>query len=151
MTLEVTTSANADYLWVVDDRVRFLGGVPGSDLELVDIEVPAGSGTPPHTHESPELFYVLEGELTVREFGAGAPPQVMRAGPGTSVRIPSMVPHNYVNESGKPVRMLVLLEPTMIAFFREIGSVERPQGGPDFARIGAAMQRHGIEALAMAA
>jgi quercetin dioxygenase-like cupin family protein len=125
--------------------------VPGSAAELVDIEVPAGSGTPPHTHRSPELFYIQEGELTLREFGPALPPKVIRATAGTSVRIPSMVPHNYVNESGKPVRMLVMLEPSMIAFFREIGSVERPQGTPDFARIGAAMARHGIEALAMAA
>jgi len=151
MTIEVTNTAGADYLWVVADRIRFLGGVPGSSLELVDIEVPAGSGTPPHTHESPELFYILEGELTLREFGPALPPKVIRATAGTSVRIPSMVPHNYVNESGKPVRVLVMLEPSMIAFFREIGSVERPQGAPDFARIGAAMERHGIEALAMAA
>jgi quercetin dioxygenase-like cupin family protein len=151
MNIEVTTPATADYLWVVADRIRFLGGVPGSDLELVDIEVPAGSGTPPHTHASPELFYILDGELTVRQFGAGVPPKLARATAGTSVRIPPHVPHNYVNESGKPVRMLVLLEPSMIAFFREIGSVERPHGAPDFARIGAAMERHGIEALAMAA
>lgn len=151
MTIEVTTPADADGLWVVADRIRFLGGIPGSPLELLDIEVTPGSGTPPHTHESPELFYILEGELTVREFGPGMPPKVIRAGAGTSVRIPPMAPHNYVNESGKSVRMLVLLEPSMTAFFREIGSKERPQGAPDFARIGAAMERHGIEALAMAA
>jgi quercetin dioxygenase-like cupin family protein len=151
MNIEMTTANNAEYLWVVADRIRFLGGVPGSDLELLDIEVPPGSGTPPHIHESPELFYILEGDLTVRQFGAGLLQQVSKAGPGTSVRVPSRVPHNYSNESDKPIRMLVMLAPSMIAFFRDIGSVDRPQGTPDFARIGAAMDRHGIEALAMAA
>ncbi|MFQ6186237.1 cupin domain-containing protein [Sinorhizobium meliloti] len=150
MNIEMTTANNAEYLWVVADRIRFLGGVPGSDLELLDIEVPPGSGTPPHIHESPELFYILEGELTVRQFGAGLP-QVIKAGPSTSVRVPSRVPHNYSNESDNPIRMLVMLAPSMIAFFRDVGSVERPQGTPDFARIGAAMDRHGIEALSMAA
>jgi hypothetical protein len=61
------------------------------------------------------------------------------------------VPHNYVNESRKPVRMLVMLEASMVAFFRDIGSAERAHGAPDFARIGAAMAKHGIEALATAA
>ncbi len=151
MTLEVTTASTADYLWVVADRIRFLGGVPGSDMELLDVEVPPGSGTPPHVHESPELFYVLEGEMTVRQFAPDLPPQVVKAGPGTSVRVSPRVPHNYTNESDRPVRMLVMLAPSMIAFFRDIGSVERPQGGPDFAGISAAMDRHGVEALSPAA
>lgn len=151
MTLDVNHPSNADCRWVVADKIRFLGNLPGSSIELLDIEVPAGSGTPPHTHESAELFYVLEGELTLRQFGSETPPVVIHAGPGTSVRIPSRVPHNYVNESGKPVRMLVMLEASMVAFFRDIGSAEPAHGVPDFARIGAAMQRHGIEALASAA
>lgn len=36
----------------------------------------------------------------------------------------------------------------MTAFFREIGTAE-PQAQPDFARIGAAMQLHGIQTLAL--
>jgi quercetin dioxygenase-like cupin family protein len=150
MTIDVNTPSNADCCWVVADKVRFLGNLPGSSIELLDIEVPAGSGTPPHTHESAELFYVLEGELTVRQFGAAAPPVVIRAGAGTSVRIPSRVPHNYVNESAKPVRMMVMLEASMVAFFRDIGSAAPASGAPDLERIGAAMDRHGIEALASA-
>jgi quercetin dioxygenase-like cupin family protein len=151
MTLEITTPADAERLWIAADRMRFLGGVPGSGLELVDVVVPAGSGTPPHTHESPELFYILEGELTLRQFGDGVPPKVIRAGAGTSAYIPSRAPHNYLNESGKPVRMMILLETSMITFFREIGSKEPPQGAPDFGLIGAAMARHGIEMLDVAA
>jgi hypothetical protein len=61
------------------------------------------------------------------------------------VRIDAHAPHNYVNESSKPVRMLVLIDSSMIAFFREIGTTE-PQATPDLALIGAAMQRHGIKA-----
>lgn len=151
MTIDVTHASNADCRWVVADKIRFLGNLPGSSIELLDIEVPSGSGTPPHTHESAELFYILEGQLTLRQFGSDGPPAVIHAGPGTSVRIPSRVPHNYVNESRKPVRMLVMLEASMVAFFRDIGSAERAHGAPDFARIGAAMAKHGIEALATAA
>ncbi len=151
MTIEAKTPSDAEFRWVIADRIRFLGRLPGFPIELLDIEVPPGSGTPPHTHESAELFYVLDGELTVRQFGKGIPPVVIHAGPGTSVTIPSRVPHNYVNESGAPVRMLVVLETSMVAFFRDIGSAEPSTAAPDFARIGAAMQRHGIEALADAA
>ncbi len=150
MNLDVIAANGGETLWVVADRIRFLGGLPGSNLELLDIEVPAGSGTPPHTHASSEMFYILEGELTVRNFSADGAPQVVLAGPRTAVRIPPMAPHNYSNDSGKPVRMLVLIEKSMIAFFRDIGTVE-PQAEPDFAGIGAAMQRHGIEPITMAA
>jgi quercetin dioxygenase-like cupin family protein len=150
MNLDVIPANGGETLWVVADRIHFLGGLPGSTLELLDIEVPPGSGTPPHTHVSPEMFHILEGELTVREFGPGGAPQVVLAGPGTAVRIPSMLPHNYSNESSGKVRMLVLIEKTMIDFFRDIGAAE-PQGEPDFAKIGAAMRRHGIEPLTTAA
>ena len=150
MKFDVTPANGGETLWVVADRIRFLGGLPGSNLELLDIEVPAGSGTPPHTHAAPEMFYVLEGELTVRQFAAGCPPEITLAGPGTAVRIPSMAAHNYSNDSGKPVKMLVLIESSMTDFFRDIGTTS-PQAQPDFAKIGAAMQRHGIEPMTMAA
>lgn len=151
MTIVANAPSNADCRWVIADKIRFLGSLPGFPIELLDIDVPAGSGTPPHTHESSELFYVLDGELTVRQFGQGTPPSVIHAGPGTTVTIPSGVPHNYVNESGAPVRMLVMLETSMVAFFRDIGSAEPTSAPPDFERIGAAMRRHGIEALPDAA
>lgn len=151
MKIEVNTPSSGDYAWVVADRIRFLGSLPGSPIELLDIEVSPGSGTPPHTHEAAELLYVLEGELTVRQFGPELPPVVTQAGAGTALMIPSRVPHNYINESGKPVRMMVMLEDSMVAFFREIGAAEQPSGAPDFARIGAAMERHGIKALVSAA
>ncbi|WP_230534345.1 cupin domain-containing protein [Microvirga roseola] len=150
MKIDVTTPGDGETLWVVADRIRFLGGLAGSNLELIEVEVPPGSGTPPHSHASPELFYVIEGELTVRHFATDGPPEVTIAGPGTSVRVDPRAPHNYSNDGGNPVRMLVLIEPSMIAFFRDIGTVE-PPAQPDFARIGAAMQRHGIETPTMAA
>ncbi|MDW6023162.1 cupin domain-containing protein [Mesorhizobium sp. BAC0120] len=149
MSIHVTTMQQGETRWVVGDRIRFLGGLAGSNLEVLEVEIPPGSGTPPHSHASPELFYVIDGEVTIRHFAAGKPPTAVSAGAGTSVRIDGHAPHNYANESGKPARMLVLIEPSMTAFFREIGTAE-PQATPDFARIGAAMRRHGIEALQMA-
>ncbi|MGV8986099.1 MAG: cupin domain-containing protein [Cypionkella sp.] len=150
MKIEVTKPADADHLWVVADRIRFCGGLAGSDLELLEVEVPPGSGTPPHSHASAEMFYVLEGTLTVGSFAQGAPPVFTEAGKGSTVRIDSRAPHNYSNAGNQPVRMLVLIEAAMVAFFRDIGAAE-PQSQPNFERIGAAMQRHGVEMAAMAA
>lgn len=149
MSINVTTMQQGETRWVLADRIRFLGGLAGSNLELLEVEIPPGSGTPPHSHASPELFYVIDGEVTIRHFAAGQPPTTVSASAGTSVSIASHAPHNYTNESGKPARMLVLIEPSMTAFFREIGTAE-PQSTPDFERIGAAMRRYGIEALQMA-
>lgn len=151
MSFDVNRLEGGDALWVVGDRIRFLGGLPASGTELIEVEVPAGSGTPPHSHESAELFYIVSGEMTLRQFPAnGEPPAVIVAGPGEAVRIAPHMPHNYANESGEPAKMLVLLEPAMIAFFRDVGTDER-QDRPDFARLGVAMERHGIHLLPAAA
>jgi quercetin dioxygenase-like cupin family protein len=145
MTVTMTTPQTAETLWVVQDRLRFYGGIEGSPLQLIEVEVPPGSGTPPHTHASPEVFWVLEGEVTFRHFGPDGV-RTMTGGAGTSVRVDGLEPHNYANEGAAPARMLVLLEPQMTAFFRDIGRPNPPAAGaaPDFAAIGAAMARHGI-------
>lgn len=150
MEIDVTKPADADSLWVVADRIRFCGGLAWSDLELIEVEVPPGSGTPPHSHASAEMFYVIDGTLTVGSFPKGAAPVLLEASKGSTVTIDSWAPHNYSNASDQPVKMLVVIGASMIAFFRDIGTVER-QGQPDVDRIGAAMQRHGIEMAAVAA
>lgn len=140
-----TPADHVETLWVVGDRLRVLGHLPGTDTHLIEVDVPPGSGTPPHVHASPELFWVLDGQLTVRIFGADAP-EVAVAGPGSTIRIDSRVPHNYSNDSGAPARMAVLVDGAMLAFFRDLGRFAPPRPGeaPDAAAIGDAMQRHGI-------
>jgi quercetin dioxygenase-like cupin family protein len=140
-----TPADHVETLWVAGDRLRVLGHLPGSDAHLIEVEVPPGSGTPPHIHASPELFWVIDGTLTVRTFGA-ARPEVALAGPGSSVRIDSHVPHNYSNDGPTAARMAVLVDGAMLAFFRDLGRFAPPAPGeaPDVAAIGAAMQRHGI-------
>ncbi|WP_353476732.1 cupin domain-containing protein (plasmid) [Salipiger sp. H15] len=151
MKLDRNASTDADAIWVVGDRIRFLGGLPTTDVELIEVDVPPGSGTPPHSHASAEMFYILSGELTVRDFSeAGHPPSVTVAKPGDAITVASRKAHNYSNEGDMPVKMLVLIEPSMIAFFREAGTSE-PQAEPDSARLGAAMERHGIDLLGAAA
>jgi len=138
----------AEAVWVIGDRVSFAGPLPGTDFVLVDIEVPAGSGTPLHRHASPELFRVLSGELVFAgEAGWAAP---LRAGPGDVVSVPPSAIHAYRNPGLAPARMLVVLDRAMEAFFRDLGAdapLPGPPGAEELARIGAACARHRVELL----
>ncbi len=148
--IAIVHPADADALWVVRDRVRFMGELAGTDLAVLEVEVPPGSGTPPHVHASPEIFRVLRGELTFGRFGDGPPSEVV-AGEGTVVTVPSRVPHNYRNASAEPAAMLVVVERAMAAFFRDLGRREAPPAGPptdaELREVLAACLRHHITIL----
>lgn len=149
--LTVVRPHEAESVWVIRDRVRFMGEVPGTDLAVIEVEVPPGSGTPPHRHASPEVFHVLEGEITFGRFGDG-PPRFVPAGPGTVASVPSRVPHQYQNTGPVPARMLVVIDRSMAAFFRDLGRAEAPPAGPpsdaEIAAVMAACARHDIQMLA---
>jgi quercetin dioxygenase-like cupin family protein len=63
---------------------------------------PGFPGPPPHRHERlHDMFYVLEGVLTVR-LGEDA----REVGPGTFICVPPGVVHTFSNPSDAPVRFL---------------------------------------------
>ena len=63
---------------------------------------PGFVGPPPHVHEQlHDMFYVLEGTLTVR-LGEN----IMDLAPGSFVCIPPGVVHTFSNRSERPVRFL---------------------------------------------
>lgn len=135
-------AAMAETFWVMRDRLRVLGALPGTPQVLMEVEVPPGAGTPLHRHASPELFRVLAGEVTfLRREGA------VRGGPGDVVTVPPGVAHGYANEGAAPATLLVVLDRGMEAFFREVGAPAPAEGPPtpeQMARLGAACARHGI-------
>ena len=145
MTITVTPRERIETHWVVTDHLRFLGQLPGTTSHLIEVEAPPGSGTPPHTHASPELFVVVEGTLTLRSFGPDGVTTI-HLNPGESAAVDSMEPHNYANEGDRPVRFLVMLDDSMVAFFRDVGRDTPLAAGemPDFPAIAGAMARHGI-------
>ncbi len=149
-TLSITTQTEAEAVWVVRDRIRFMGDLVGTELSVLEVEVPPGSGTPPHRHASPEIFRVLRGAITFGQFGDGAP-VLTTAHEGTVVTVPSEVPHNYQNTGATPAAMLVVVERSMTAFFRDLGRAEAPPAGPpseaEIAEVVAACARHGITML----
>jgi quercetin dioxygenase-like cupin family protein len=149
-TITVTHRNEAEILWVVRDQMRFMGDLAGTELSILEVEVPPGSGTPPHLHASPEIFRVLRGEITFGLFENG-PPQQIRAEAGTVVTVPSGVGHNYANLGAEPASMLVVVEASMVAFFRDIGRADTPPAGPpsdaEIAEVLSACARHGITVL----
>lgn len=148
--IQVVTPEDADAVWVVRDRIRFMGEFDGTGLALLEVEVPPGSGTPPHVHASPEIFRVLRGEISFGRFDDGLPTQVT-AGPGTVVTVPSRVPHSYENRGSEAAAMLVVVDRSMAAFFRDLGRREPPPAGPpseaEIAEVLAACARHDISVL----
>ena len=74
---------------------------------LMEMTVKPGSGTPPHIHHAEdEMFYVLEGELSLWCDG-----KKVKGQPGSFVAIPKGVVHRWENESDATVRALVFLVP----------------------------------------
>lgn len=74
---------------------------------LMEMNVKPGSGTPPHIHHAEdEMFYVLEGELSL---WCGENKIIGK--PGTFVAVPKGVVHRWANESNVMVKSLVFLVP----------------------------------------
>jgi hypothetical protein len=46
-TMTLSPRERIETYWVVADRLRFLGQLPGTDTWLIETECPPGSGTPP--------------------------------------------------------------------------------------------------------
>lgn len=107
-------------------------------------DVPA----PLHVHrDADELYYVLEGEVTVR-----FPGRVVRRRPGSWVYCPRRVPHAYEVTSRKPARLLYVGSPAGFEeFVAAAGEPAReltlPPGEPDIARAIALAPEYGIDIL----
>jgi quercetin dioxygenase-like cupin family protein len=119
-----------------------------------EVSTTPGFGPPLHQHEYRELFYVLEGqyEFTVERDGEL---ETIVGGPGTAIAIPPNVPHTFKNATGEPARLLFVHQPAALeGFFEEFGvPVERPGDRrdaepPDFAAMGAALERNGVRIVA---
>lgn len=116
---------------------------------LTEHLLPPTYETPYHLHRSEEeVFYVLEGELTLyTENGT------FTANPGETVVLPREQPHGYRVTSDEPVRKLVLLSPAGFeGFFREAGETARtrelPEAGePDFEKLEALAPKYDLEIL----
>lgn len=79
------------------------GGRPISSCSVSYIVTPPGGGSPEglHTHDVDQVFYVLDGTMTVEIAG-----DVHEAGAGTLVVFPAGVPHRNWNAGATPTTHL---------------------------------------------
>jgi len=137
--------------WYNGTLVTFL--LTGEDMQgqfaLLEIWGRNGSTPPPHIHHrEDEIFYVLEGELTVT-----VGDRVLKATAGTTVFLPRNVPHSFTIDSAEG-RMLVMLSPAGFEGWFKDFSVPAPSMAlppiadvdpRDIARMLEAAPRYGLE------
>ena len=117
----------------------------GGAFSLVDYTAAPGfPGPPPHVHhETADMFFVLEGELTLR-LGEETP----TLGPGSFVLVPPETVHTFSNPGDRPVRFLSLMSPGGFEqYFRDLQDAFG-DGPPDVARIGEIAARYDVDTVA---
>ena len=110
---------------------------------LSETTVPAGfPGPPPHRHrELHDMFYVLEGTLTLRN---GA--EEVAAPPGTFAYFPPGAVHTFSNGTDEPARFLNFNTPAgWERYMRELGAA-LADGSPTPEKIGAIASSYDFEA-----
>ncbi len=106
--------------------IKATGADTGGSFFLSETTIEPGfPGPPAHIHERlHDMFYVLEGELTVRLGDRSE-----RLGAGTFVCVPPGVVHTFSNDSDRPVRFLNFNTPAgWENYMRELG--EAAKSGP---------------------
>ena len=83
--------------------------IPPRAFTLSIMYVPPGQGNAPHTHEVEEIFFVLQGFLTVFVEDEAGRRVSARLGPWECIACPPGVIHGYQNESLEPVYFQVML------------------------------------------
>jgi quercetin dioxygenase-like cupin family protein len=138
-------------LWFIDNlaRVHVDGAATGGAFDLVEVTGRRGDMPPLHVHHgADELFYVLEGEVSLHLRG-----QSVSLCAGQSFLAPRDVPHVYRVDSER-ARWLGGATPAgFAAFVREASDAAEADDLPpsgrqhDIAALAAAAARQGIELL----
>lgn len=149
MLLAADTDPTTAY-WSLGDLwiVHLTGKQTEGRFTLLETVWAPGFPAPLHVHRgADELYYVLEGELTVY-----LPGRTVRRGPGGWVYCPPGVPHNYEVTSSTPARLLYVGSPAGFEDFvaaagEPAGELSLPPGAQDIARAIALAPEYGIDVL----
>ncbi len=116
---------------------------------LIECELPAGDGPPPHIHHNEEEgFYVLQGELTI-----SCGEQTWTAVPGSFALLPRGIPHSFRVSDSNPAKILVISSPAQFErFAAEMGEPAQTMTMPepravDVEKLLAIAPSYGIEML----
>ncbi len=91
---------------------------------VIDYEAPMGVAPPPHRHDFAEVFYVLEGEVTVQIEG-----ETVKGTPGEAIYVPSGAAHAPRAEGH--IRAVTLAVPAGIEqYFMEANEIIKAHDGP---------------------
>ena len=113
-------------VWMMGGRytVKVSNEESGGAVTVMEMRVPAGTGSPPHTHPGGETLYVLEGTVDCTVDGKTIP-----AGPGDIFYFPAGTQENFVATSD--ARVLATYSPGGIdKFFLEVGEPPTDDGLP---------------------
>jgi mannose-6-phosphate isomerase-like protein (cupin superfamily) len=125
--------------------IKATGHDTGGSFFLSESRIAPGfPGPPPHRHHKlHDMFYVLEGTLTVR-----LGDEIRAAGAGTFVCVPPGVVHTFRNDSDEPVRMLNFNTPAgWEHYMRDLADAAR-QGPLTPEAIGRVASRYDFEIVA---
>lgn len=106
--ISISTPADGRTLDVLGAPIRVLSSDRSDQMFFAEHPVPPGYEIPMHVHhDEDELFYILEGTLTLMSQDGDT-----QAGPGSFVHLPHGIPHGFANRSDTPARMLVIASPS---------------------------------------
>ena len=107
------------------------------------IQEPGGFGPEPHIHrEREELFYVLEGEVTIL-----VGEQTVKGQPGTFVLVPRGTPHTFANRGTERAKVLVMFCPagSREKYFEGLAGLTRGGRRPDAEALAELMRKYDQE------
>ena len=141
-------SGEGEALWLLGGlyEVKVSSQDSGGTTTVMEISIPEGAGPPPHTHDAEETAVILEGRV---RYHVGD--QTTEVGPGTVLFFPRGTEEWFEPLAGG-ARTLAIYSPGGIDnFFREFGEPaarrELPppmEAPPDFARLAALAEKHGL-------
>ena len=102
----VSDSATAPAYWFLDCLwiIHATAAETNGEYSVIEQFMPEGSGPPPHVHSTEEIFFVIEGEMTVR-LGEGENEKIVVLGPGCLGNVPRNTIHHFKTTKG-PCRVL---------------------------------------------
>jgi mannose-6-phosphate isomerase-like protein (cupin superfamily) len=110
-------------------------------FSLMERTLPVSNRRPqPHTHQGPEGFYVLEGQI---EFVVGEQRRV--GGPGFWALVPGGVAHTFGNAGPTPARLLIIHAPAAEAYFVALQELWSKTDPPTPEEERALLRRYGLE------
>lgn len=105
--VRIIAPQDGETLNVLGAPIRIKSASHPGQLFFADHPMPPGYAVPPHVHDDEdELFYILDGELTLLVDDGER-----TAGAGSFVHLPRGVPHGFRNASDREIRMLVITTP----------------------------------------